>query len=82
VASTLELELGAAISGLGLIYTFEEELTAALAAGTLEPVLTEWWQDFSGPFLYYPSRNLMPAPLRAFVDFLKVRQVSQRGAEG
>jgi DNA-binding transcriptional LysR family regulator len=82
VAPALELEVGAAMSGLGLIYTFEEELTAALTAGTLEPVLAEWWQDFSGPFVYYPSRNLMPAPLRAFVDFLKVTQPPQRGAEG
>ena len=71
VSTTLELEVGAAIAGLGLIYGFEEELADALGDGRLEPVLTDWWQSFSGPFLYYPSRTLMPAPLRAFVDFLK-----------
>ena len=26
---------------------------------------------FSGPFLYYSGRRLVPAPLRAFVDFVK-----------
>jgi DNA-binding transcriptional LysR family regulator len=42
-----------------------------LASGALEPVLERWWQRFSGPFLYYPGRRLLPAPLRAFVDFIK-----------
>ncbi|MEA2732398.1 MAG: hypothetical protein QOF70_6873 [Acetobacteraceae bacterium] len=73
LATTIELELGAALNGLGLIYMFEEDVAAALDSGALEPVLPEWWQEFSGPFLYYPSRNLMPAPLRAFVNFLKMR---------
>jgi hypothetical protein len=36
-------------------------------------VLEEWLQPFSGPFLYFPSRRLLPAPLRAFADFIKAR---------
>jgi hypothetical protein len=24
-----------------------------------------------GPFLYYPGHRLVPAPLRAFIDFVK-----------
>lgn len=71
IASTMDLELGAALAGLGIISTFEEFLTEGLESGTFRPVLVEWWQSFSGPFLYYPSRRLMPAPLRAFVDFIK-----------
>ncbi|MFJ7352933.1 LysR family transcriptional regulator [Phyllobacterium sp. NPDC097923] len=71
IASTMDLELGAALAGLGIISTFEEFLTEGLESGAFRPVLAEWWQSFSGPFLYYPSRRLMPAPLRAFVDFIK-----------
>lgn len=71
IASTMDLELGAALAGLGIISTFEEFLTEGLESGAFRPVLVEWWQSFSGPFLYYPSRRLMPAPLRAFVDFIK-----------
>jgi DNA-binding transcriptional LysR family regulator len=72
VASSLEMELAAAVAGLGVICTFEEALRPALDRGDLVPVMEDWWQSFSGPFLYYPSRTHMPAPLRAFVDFLKV----------
>ncbi|MEI9982313.1 MAG: LysR family transcriptional regulator [Aliidongia sp.] len=71
IASTIEIELAAAVAGLGLIFTFEEFLRDALASGALVRVLAEWSPSFSGPFLYYPSRTHMPRPLRAFVDFLK-----------
>jgi DNA-binding transcriptional LysR family regulator len=74
VASTTELEIAAAIAGLGVICTFEEFLAPALQSGELVPVLREWWPSFPGPFLYYPSRRHMPAPLRAFVDFIKAER--------
>ena len=61
----------AAIAGTGIIQLFEDWLRPHLDSGALEPVLEPWWQRFSGPFLYYPGRRLVPAPLRAFVDFIK-----------
>jgi DNA-binding transcriptional LysR family regulator len=74
VATTIELELAAAIAGLGVMCIFEEVVRPALDSGALVPVMEDWWQSFSGPFLYYPSRTHMPAPLRAFVDFIKTDQ--------
>jgi DNA-binding transcriptional LysR family regulator len=71
IGSTIDMELDAAIAGLGVIATFEEVLAGAIARGVLVPVLSEWWPRFSGPFLYYASRRHVPAPLRAFVDFVK-----------
>jgi DNA-binding transcriptional LysR family regulator len=73
VASSIDLEISAAAQGLGVIGTFQGFVEPAIASGALEPVLEDWLQEFSGPFLYYPSRRHMPAPLRAFVDFIKTR---------
>ncbi|AIF49140.1 LysR family transcriptional regulator [Dyella japonica] len=71
LASTVEMEVEAAVAGLGIIHTFEEFLRPHLASGALLPILDDWCQRFTGPLLYYPSRSHMPAPLRAFVDFIK-----------
>ena len=73
VSTAVDLEVSAAVQGLGCICMFEEYLRPALDAGALEIVLPDWLQSFPGPFLYYASRRHMPAPLRAFVDFIKAR---------
>jgi DNA-binding transcriptional LysR family regulator len=77
IASTAEIGISAAIAGIGLINTFEEYLSPAIARGELVPVLGAWWQNFTGPRLYYPGRRHMPAPLRAFVDFIKKTEHTQ-----
>lgn len=66
-----DLAVDAAIAGTGILYLFEDWLRPHLDSGALEPVLEPWWQRFSGPFLYYPGRRLVPTPLRAFIDFIK-----------
>lgn len=68
-----DLGVSAAVAGHGMIYLFEEWLQPYMTAGQLQPVLQEWWMDFPGPFLYYPGRRHLPAPLRAFVDFVSKR---------
>ncbi len=65
-----DLAVDAAVAGSGIIHLFEDWLCPHLESGALEPVLEPWWQRFSGPFLYYPGRRYLPAPLRAFVDFI------------
>ncbi|WP_458094433.1 LysR family transcriptional regulator [Roseomonas sp. WA12] len=71
VGAATDLAVEAAVGGTGIIYLFEDWLRPYLDAGALEPILEPWWQAFSGPFLYYPGRRLVPAPLRAFIDFIK-----------
>ncbi len=69
-----ELAVDAAVAGTGIVYLFEDWLRPHLRSGALEPVLAPWWPRFSGPFLYYPGRRHLPAPLRAFVDFIAARR--------
>ncbi|WP_206996289.1 LysR family transcriptional regulator [Trinickia mobilis] len=74
--AALDLVIGAALAGVGVIWLFEDMLRPHLDSGALEPILEPWWQCFSGPFLYYPGHRHLPAPLRAFVDFLKLEAPS------
>jgi len=71
LGAAVDLAVDAAIHGLGVIHLFEDWLRPHLDSGALEPVLEPWWQTFTGPFLYYPGRRHLPAPLRAFVDFIR-----------
>jgi DNA-binding transcriptional LysR family regulator len=69
--SSADLLIEAAVDGLGIISIFEDWIAPHLASGALVPLLKPWWQSFPGPFLYYPGRRHLPAPLRAFLDFVK-----------
>ncbi|WP_201268820.1 LysR substrate-binding domain-containing protein [Sinorhizobium meliloti] len=53
-------------AGLG-IGTFRNWLESDFRAGTLIPVLPDWWAELEGPRLYYPSRFTSSA-LRALID--------------
>ncbi|WP_208721154.1 LysR family transcriptional regulator [Corallococcus aberystwythensis] len=71
LGTTTDLAVAAAVAGTGIIYDFEDWLRPFIDRGELEPVLESWWPSFSGPVLYYPGRRHLPAPLRAFIDFVK-----------
>lgn len=71
IGAGVDLAVDAAIAGIGIMFLFEDWLRPHFDSGALEPILEPWWQSFSGPFLYYPGRRHVPAPLRAFVDFIK-----------
>lgn len=71
LGGAVDLAVDAAIAGTGIVSLFEDWLRPHLCSGVLEPVLEPWWEEFSGPFLYYPGRRLVPAPLRAFIDYAK-----------
>jgi DNA-binding transcriptional LysR family regulator len=71
VGVATDLVVDVAIAGGGIVHLFEQWLRPHLDSGALEPVLGDWWQPFSGPFLYYSGRRLVPPPLRAFLDFIR-----------
>lgn len=70
IGAGVDLAVDTAIAGGGIVYLFEEWLKPYFARGELEPILQPWWLTFPGPWLYYPDRRLIPAPLRAFIDFV------------
>ena len=78
--AAIDLAVSTAVAGVGIIHLFEDMLRPHLDSGALEPILEPWWQRFSGPFLYYPGRRHLPAPLRVFVDFLKAGGQSESQA--
>ena len=71
VSGAADLLVDVALAGGGVIHLFEDWLAPSLARGRLEPVLPDWWQSFSGPFLYYSGRRLVPPPLRAFLNYIR-----------
>jgi DNA-binding transcriptional LysR family regulator len=66
-----EFAVDVAIAGTGIIALFEDWLQPHFTSGALVPVLEDWWVAFPGPFLYYSGRRLVPAPLRAFIEFIR-----------
>ena len=81
MGTATDLAVDAAIAGTGVICLFDDWLRPYFASGVLEPVLQPWWQRFPGPFLYYPGRRLVPAPLRAFIDFIKRSAATHAASE-
>ena len=72
-----DLLVDVAIAGTGIVPLFETWLRPHFDSGVLEPVLEPWWPRFAGPYLYYPGRRFVPAPLRAFVDFISAKKYNR-----
>jgi DNA-binding transcriptional LysR family regulator len=77
VTMNFGLSIQAALGGVGFYATFEGYVREHIEAGRLVRVLDEWCPEFSGPYLYYPSRRQPPPALRAFVDFVREWRKSQ-----
>jgi len=76
------LALRAALDGVGIAYIFDEEAAPWLARGALRRVLEAWSPSFPGFYLYYPSRRHTPAPLAAFIEFLRSERPARAKKSG
>lgn len=71
----------AALLGLGVAMLAMQDVVNDLEVGTLVRVLPNWYADAGGMFLYYPSKTLLPAKTRAFVDYVTETFKKQKLAE-
>jgi DNA-binding transcriptional LysR family regulator len=69
-ANDAQLVMGAAVAGLGIAYLAEPRARPMIADGRLVRVLPDWSLQRKGAFLYYPSRQQIPAPLAVFLEFI------------
>ncbi|HTH76470.1 MAG TPA: substrate binding domain-containing protein, partial [Trinickia sp.] len=63
-------KLGACLAGYGIAQVIDLGIDAHLRAGTLERILTDWSDETFPLYVYYPSRNHVPAKVRTFIDFV------------
>lgn len=68
-----DMILTAALSGAGLAYCYEEQVTEHVAQGRLVRVLADWCPSFPGCYLYHPSRRQTPPALSALIEVLRFR---------
>lgn len=71
VTGSSDIEVAAAVSGLGVLFTFQEFVSHHIERGELVTILEDWPQEFNGPYLYFPRAHRRDAPLAAFVNFLR-----------
>jgi DNA-binding transcriptional LysR family regulator len=87
VVNDIHLVLDAVMQDCGIGYLPEPMIAALLAEGRLVPLLDKWSSYRASLYLHYSSRRQMPAPLRAFIDFLEKHKPAlsplsrQRGPE-
>ncbi len=73
IVSTLGLRIKAALDGLGLILLPLDQVSGHIASGALKPVLQEWWPEYEGYHLYYPSRRQPTPAFRLLLEALRWR---------
>jgi DNA-binding transcriptional LysR family regulator len=66
-----ELAVKAALDGMGVLYTALGYAAPEIRSGRLVPVLEDWQTPAAVIFLYYPGRRQVPAPLQAFIEYLR-----------
>jgi DNA-binding transcriptional LysR family regulator len=76
-----ELRRVLALSGVGLIYSFEPVIADELARGRLRIVLEAYAATVPGLFLYFPSRMHVSAALRAFVELAREIAAESNGTK-
>ncbi|MGF6241831.1 MULTISPECIES: LysR family transcriptional regulator [Paraburkholderia] len=70
IVNDLATKLSACAAGLGITQTMELGAHQWLGDGSLVELFPEWAQEQLPLYVYYPSRRLVSAKMRAFIDLL------------
>lgn len=81
IASDVEFLIRLALLGRGVLLAPSFLLETHLRAGTLRPILADWRERSLPLHLLWPHRSLVPAPTRAFIDFLAAWTSSEHPSE-
>lgn len=71
IVNDVDLMIRATRDGIGIGYMAETYISEDIANGDLVPMLTDWSPTYDSWYLYYASRHHLPAPLKAFIKFLR-----------
>lgn len=71
LVSSAHNELQAALAGRGIAHVFDDYAKPHIRDGRLVELLPDWSPALPHWFLYYPSRRLPSAAMRAFLDFVR-----------
>ena len=82
VLNDLATKLAACVAGQGVAQTFALGLDALLKSDALRQVLADWAEERFPLHIYYPSRHLPPAKVRAFIDFVEGSVLSSSAKDG
>ena len=69
--SSAHNELQAALAGRGIAHVIDDYAKPHTSSGRLVELLSEWNPILPHWFLYYPSRRLPSAAMRAFLDYMR-----------
>jgi DNA-binding transcriptional LysR family regulator len=69
--SSAHNELQAALAGRGIAHVFDDYAKPYIQSGRLVELLSDWSPTLPHWFLYYPSRRLPSAAMRAFLDYMR-----------
>ncbi|MFC5757854.1 LysR family transcriptional regulator [Rhizobium sp. GCM10022189] len=78
IAGSTELSVQAARQHAGIAYVSLRSVQEDIASGRLIQLLPEWTPPYPGIALFYPSRRLPSAGLRAFIDHAQAWRKSPR----
>ncbi len=73
IVSDVDLMVKATRDGVGIGYMAETYMKDDIDQGVLVPLLTDWSTAYDSWYLYYASRQHLSAPLKAFIQFLRVQ---------